>query len=142
MSNQTESALAALEAATHDERKSLVAKKYKIAYAERAVSARGKKGVSKRVVADGCGDWLRLLLSAECRPTEKAPMDVAKFDALLAANGVVFDVDRTRRFWQGRLSMNGSQALRAAVAEAGELRYPDGRIEKAPKAWIDRQRKV
>lgn len=138
MTTQTEEAINAVDAAKSDNRCSVVAKKYKIAYAERAVSARGKKGVSKCVVADSCGDWLRLELAAKCRPSPKAPMDVAMFDAILEANGVHVDVDRTRRFWQGRLSMNGSQALRAVVAECGHLVFPNGDRIEAPRVWCAR----
>lgn len=136
---QTSEAVAALEAAQCDTRKSVVAQSYKIRYAERAVSARGKKGVDKRVVADSCGDWLALELAALCRPTKKSKLDVSRFCSILQANGI----DPTKWLaetpnWQGRLRMTGGLALRAVVAEAGELVVDDTTILKAPKAWCER----
>lgn len=133
---------AILEAAQSDTRKSVVAQSYKIRYAERAVSSRGKKGVDKKVVADSCGDWLALELASLVRPTKKSRLDVGLFCAILEANGI----DPTNWLkdtpnWQGRLRMTGGLALRAIVAEAGELAIPgeDGITTiRAPKAWCER----
>ena len=140
--SQSNEAIVAVEAAQSDTRKSVVAQSYKIRYAERAVSARGKKGVDKKVVADSCGDWLALELAALVRPTKKSKLDVKRFCDILEANGI----DPTKWCtptpnWQGRLRMTGGLALRAIVAEAGEMAIPseDGITTiRAPKAWCDR----
>lgn len=122
-----------------DTRKSVVAQSYKIRYAERAVSARGKKGVDKRVVADSCGDWLALELALLVRPTKKSKLNVERFCSILEANGI----NPTKWCtptpnWQGRLRMTGGLALRAVVAECGELVVDEETVLKAPKAWCDR----
>lgn len=137
MTTQTEVAIAALETALADTRKSVVRQSYKIAYAERAVQARGKKGVSKKVVADSCGDWLALELAAICRPDPKQPFDVGAFATILDANGVKHaHWNQTTKGWQGRFRMTGRLALQRVVADQTELSLPNGDTISAPKSWI------
>lgn len=115
---------------------SVVRSSYKAAYRDRAETARGKKGVDRRVIAQSCGDWLALELAARIRPNPKKPTDLALFRAILAANGV--DDSRwpsTTPGWQGRLRMSGGMALRAVVAEAGVLVVPGEGELSAPRSW-------
>lgn len=129
--------------------RSVVNRKYKISYAERAIAARGKKGVDKRVIADSNGDWLALELAALIRPSKRATTDLDFFRAILDANGVDYSkLPVGTPNWQGRFRMNGGQMLRTAVAEAdGEFVVPayEGRYTQtdetvlvAPKAWVKR----
>ena len=128
---------------------SVVKGKYKAQYAERAKTARGKKGVDRRVIADSSGDWLALELAALIRPKKSAKTDLDFFRAILDANGVDYSkLPIGTKNWQGRFRMNGGQMLRTAVAEAdGELLIPafDGahvqteeHMLQAPKAWVAR----
>lgn len=127
--------------------KSVVSSKYKRGYAERALAARGKKGVDKRVVADSNGDWLALELAALIRPTKKAKTDLDFFRAILDANGVDYSkLPVGTPNWQGRFRMNGGQMLRNRVAEAdGEFVVPafegqhtqtDETTLHAPRSWV------
>jgi len=129
--------------------RSVVNRKYKLGYAERAIAARGKKGVDKRVVADSNGDWLALELAALIRPSKRATTDLDLFRAILDANGVDYSrLPIGTPNWQGRFRMNGGQMLRTAVAEAdGELVIPafEGKHTQtseqtltAPRAWVKR----
>lgn len=106
--------------------RSVVARKYKIGYAERAIQARGKKGVDKRVLADSNGDWLAQELAFYTHPNKRKPLDLDALRAILTANGVDYSkLPVGTPNWQGRFSMNGRQMLRTAVAEAdGELVIP------------------
>lgn len=119
--------------------RSVVASGYKAKYAERAKSARGKKGVDRRVVAQSNGDWLALELAARLRPTKKSRLNVALLEAILDANGVEhLQWSRTTKNWQGRLRMSGGLALRTVVAENGALILPEGTELAAPRAWCER----
>jgi hypothetical protein len=106
--------------------RSVVARKYKIGYAERAIAARGKKGVDKRVLADSNGDWLAQELSYYTHPNKRKPLDLDALKAILDANGIDYSqLPVGTPNWQGRFSMNSRQMLRTAVAEAdGELVIP------------------
>lgn len=122
--------------------RSVVAPTYKVKYAERALSARGKKGVAKKVVARSCGDWLALELAALCVDPQTKHLDVAKFEGILDANSVKHDHwNRTTPGWQGRLRMTGRLALQRVVAETGVLLLPDGTELQAPKAWVARHQR-
>lgn len=127
--------------------RSVVNANYKRRYAERAIAARGKKGVDKRVVADSNGDWLALELAILVRPAKKSTLDIEMFRAILDANGVDYSkLPVGTPNWQGRFRMNGGQMLRTAVAEAdGELVVPafagkhvttEEHTLHAPKAWV------
>lgn len=120
-----------------DTRRSVVSPSYKMAYALRAQTARGKKGVAKQVLAESNGDWLARELALFVRPSPRAPFDVDAFDAICAANEVdLSKLPRNTPNWQGRLSMNGRQMLRVAVARHGELRIPGQDPIPAPKSFI------
>jgi hypothetical protein len=130
--------------------KSVVARKYKIGYAERAITARGKKGVDKRVLADSNGDWLAAELAALIHPNKRKPCDLDTLRAILSANGVDYsNLPVGTPNWQGRFSMNGRQMLRTAIAEAdGEWVIPAysglytsnsaERIVAAPRTFVKR----
>lgn len=120
--------------------RSVVKPTYKLAYAARALEARIPKGVSRKVAARSCGDWLAMQIAKHCI-VGKNTLDVEKFEALLDANGVEHrHWNRTTKGWQGRLRMTGRLALQRVVAEAdGELLVPgeDGeQIVAAPKSWV------
>jgi hypothetical protein len=109
---------------------------YKRAYAERALTARGKKGVDKRVVADSNGDWLALELAALLRPTKKSRCDLDLFRRILDLNGVDYSrLPVGTPNWQGRFRMNGGQMLRTKVAEQAALVLPDATLTP-PHSWV------
>lgn len=119
--------------------RSVVKSTYKIAYAEKVkAGAKGKKGVSKKVQARCCGDWLALELAARTTNAKTGAIDVSAFEAILDANGVAHaHWNRTTKGWQGRLRMTGRLALQRVVAEAdGELELPGGERIVAPKSWV------
>lgn len=130
--------------------RSVVARKYKIGYAERAIAARGKKGVDKRVIADSNGDWFALELAALIHPNKRKPCDLDALRAICDANGVDYSrLPVGTPNWQGRFSMNSRQMLRTAIAEAdgemvvpamnGEYYQSDEEVTlKAPRAWVKR----
>ena len=132
---------AVAEQAEHDAAmpRSVVASTYKRKYAERALTARKPKGITKKIAARGSCDWLHLTL-AKLTLDEKGKLKVDEFEAILDANGVEHSHwNRTSRGWQGRLRMTGRLALQRVVAEAqGELELPDGSIVVAPKTWVDK----
>lgn len=149
MATETQNAIADIENTQEQDVRpnSVVRGKYKALYAERAKTARGKKGVDRRVVADSNGDWLALELAALIRPKKSAKTDLEFFRAILDANGVDYSkLPIGTKNWQGRFRMNGGQMLRAAVAEAdGEFVVPafDGshvqteeHTLRAPRVWV------
>jgi hypothetical protein len=151
MTTETEAAIADIENQQEADARpnSVVKGKYKAQYAERAKTARGKKGVDRRVTADSCGDWLALELAALIRPKKSNRTDLDFFRAILDANGVDYSkLPVGTKNWQGRFRMNGGQMLRTAVAEAdGELIVPefDGayvqteeHVLNAPRVWVAR----
>lgn len=117
--------------------RSVVKPTYKLAYAAKALDARLPKGVSRKVAARSCGDWLALTIAKHCI-VGKNTLDVTAFEALLSANGVVHEHwNRTTKGWQGRLRMTGRLALQRVVAEAdGELELPNGERLVAPRNWV------
>jgi len=116
--------------------KSVVSANYKKRYAERALTARKPKDVSRKVVARSCGDWLALELAKHCIG-EKNKLNVDAFTAILDANGVDHSHwNRTSKGWQGRFRMTGRLALQRVVAEAGEMELADGSTVIAPKTWV------
>lgn len=119
--------------------RSVVASAYKRKYAERALTARKPKAVSKKAAARSCGDWLAMTIAQICLG-EKDQLNVATFEALLDANGIEHaHWNRTTKGWQGRLRMTGRLALQRVVAEAdGELELPDGSTLVAPRSWVQK----
>ena len=135
-----------------DTTRSVVGTGYKAKYAERAENARGRKGVSRKVISRSCGDWLSLELAAHYL-TEmeevvgqdedgndvtriRQVLDVPAFEAMLDANGIEHRKwNRTTPGWQGRLRMTGRLALQRVVAEEGTLTHADGSLAKAPTSW-------
>ncbi len=117
--------------------KSVVKPAYKLAYAERALTARKPKGMSKKAAARSCNDWLAQQIALACLD-EKSQLRVGDFEALLDANGVAHaHWNRTTKGWQGRLRMTGRLALQRVVAEAdGELELPNGSTIAAPRSWV------
>lgn len=116
--------------------KSVVSANYKKRYAERALTAKKPKEISRKVAARSCGDWLAMEIAKRCIG-EKDKLDVAKFEEILSANGVDHSHwNRTSRGWQGRLRMTGRLALQRVVAEAGEMELADGSTVIPPKSWI------
>lgn len=121
--------------------RSVVKGTYKVKYAEAVKNgAKGKKGVSKKVQARCCGDWLALELAARTTNPKTGAIDIAAFEAILTANGVAHEHwNRTTKGWQGRLRMTGRLALQKVVAEAdGELELPGGERIVAPRTWVAR----
>lgn len=139
MTTKTNEAAAIAATALEDaaRARSVVKPAYKLGYAARALEARLPKGVSRKVAARSCGDWLALTIAKLCI-VGKNTLDVDKFEALLSANGVAHEHwNRTTKGWQGRLRMTGRLALQRVVAEAeGELELADGSTLVAPKSWV------
>lgn len=120
--------------------RSVVKATYKALYAARVLSgeARGKKGVSKKAQARSCSDWLALTL-AQLTLGAKDALDVAKFEAILDANGIAHaHWNRTTKGWQGRLRMTGRLALQRVVAAEEQLYVPEGEPVKAPRSWVQK----
>ena len=119
---------------TEDQRpNSVVRHTYKARYAEKPA-----RGLSKKAGKRTCGDWLAVQIGQLCL-TESDQLDVAKFDALLDANGIErhHKWNRTTKGWQGRLRMSGRMVLARVVAEAnGELVVPGEANRQAPRAWV------
>lgn len=116
--------------------KSVVQTGYKVRYAEReAAMQRRPKGVSRKALARSNGDWLAIEL-AKLVLDDKSKLVVAKYEAILDANGVLHaKYSRTSPGWQGRLRMSTRLALQRVVAEDGELVLPDGATIAAPRTW-------
>ncbi len=123
---------------------SVVKGAYKMRYAERALTAKPVKGVSKKARARSCGDWLAVT-QQKLTLVEKDAISVAAFESILDANGVKHDHwNRTTKGWQGRLRMTGRLSLQRIVAEGGELEVPADLAEAkgvattlvAPASWV------
>lgn len=112
--------------------RSVVQRKYKLRYKERARAHDQKGKAAKR----SAWDWLAIELAAACL-TPKAKLRVDDFLALLEANAVDHSKWQNRSpGWEGRLRMTGRLALQRVVAETGVLRFPDGEVKDAPADWI------
>lgn len=116
---------------------SVVKGEYKRRYAEReAAMVRRPKGVSRKALARSNGDWLAVEL-AKLVLDERSRLVVAKYEAILDANGVPHaQYRREGKGWEGRLRMSTRLALQRVVAEDGELVLPDGAAIVAPRAWV------
>ena len=115
---------------------SVVGRKYKVKYRDRARANGERSKAAKR----STWDWLAATLAQEVLD-QKSKLKVDDFLAILDANGV--DHSRwTNRSpgWEGRLRMTGSLALRRVVAEAGELFLPDGEALVVPEEELLRLR--
>ena len=118
--------------------RSVVAPAYKRKYAEReAAMLRRPKGVARKVLARGSGDWLTVELAKLTNDPKTGTTDIATFEAILDANGVAHaHWNRTTKGWQGRLKMTGTLAMRRVVAEDGEVVLSDGATIPAPRSWV------
>ena len=116
--------------------RSIVAPTFKTRYHDRAAEMkRVPKGLNKKVLGRGCGDWLHRTLALHTL-TEKGDLDVALLEAILTENGVKHEHwNRTTNGWQGRLRMTGRLALQRVVAEHGYIMI-DGTKVDAPKSWV------
>jgi hypothetical protein len=135
MSDTTTAELATIDAevaADIAKARSVVATHYKARYAERAVAAGTKRKAAQR----SAWDWLAQTIAGECLG-EKDRIDIARFLALLDANGVDHSRWQNRsKGWEGRLRMTGRLALQRVVAENGVLATADGEELEAPAEWV------
>lgn len=113
---------------------SVVAGKYRARYAEMGHPTH-------------CGDDLAVILNNLCLVGEghKATIDLPRFEAICAANGVdLSKYNRTRNGWQGRLRMTGRNMLARRVYEAdGVLLTPIEGAEpqyKMSGEWMESRR--
>lgn len=109
---------------------SVVKEKYRAIYAERGHPTH-------------CGDWLAQLLNNLV--LGKKATDIARFEAICAANGV--DLSKYKhegKGWEGRLRMTGRNLLAKKVFFAGGvLQVPNGEVVDtytAPADWMQAQR--
>lgn len=115
--------------------KSVVARKFKIKYKQLARERGDKSKAAKR----SKWDWLAQQL-AELTLTPKAKLDLERFEALMAANGV--DTSRwpnRNNGWEGRLRMTAGLVLRKEIAERGDgiLMLADGSQRQMPQDELD-----
>lgn len=108
--------------------KSVVGRKYKIAYKEAARAAGHKSKAAKR----SKWDWLAQQM-AELVLTDKAKLDVAAFEALMEANGIDHTKwDNRSPGWEGRLRMTGCLVLRRKLVDQQVLKLADGSERPVP----------
>jgi hypothetical protein len=114
------------------ERKNSVVKSaYKVKYAERAKA----NGHASKCAQRSTWDWLAQCLAGECNG-EGGKLDVARFRALLEANGVDHSKwTNQSKGWEGRLRMTGRLALQRVVAASGVLVVEGDELE-APAEWV------
>lgn len=113
--------------------RSKVAPAYKKKYAEReAAMQRRPKGLSRRALARCNGDWLAIELAKRVLG-EKDRLNLEAFDEILALNGVE---NKWKHCNNGMQKMNGTNALRAVVAETEEIVFPDEEPVRPPRSWI------
>lgn len=113
---------------------SVVRSAYKVRYRDRARAA----GIRGKAAKRSAWDWLAQQLAGEVL-TKEAKIDIGKFVAVLAANGEPDALTRwpnRSKGWEGRLRMTGGLWLRTVVAEANELRLPDGETLVPPAEWV------
>lgn len=112
--------------------RSVVKGAYKMKYRDRAAEA----GIVRKAAKRSTWDWLAASLAGECLG-HKDRIDIAKFTAILEANGVDHSRWTNRsKGWEGRFRMTGRLALQRVVAEAGILKLADGEELVAPAEWI------
>lgn len=116
--------------------RSVVGRKYKIRYRDRAREA----GIRGKAAKRSAWDWLAQVM-AEQTLTKKAKTDVDALFAFFHANGL--DTDRWPNRapgWEGRLRMTGGLALRRQIAETGLLSLRDGTVLEVPAEELIRLR--
>lgn len=116
--------------------RSVVGRKYKIRYRDRAREA----GLRGKAAKRSAWDWLAQRM-AEQTLTKKAKTDVPALFEFFQANGL--DTDRWPNRapgWEGRLRMTGGLALRRQIAETGLLALRDGTILEVPAEELVRLR--
>ena len=116
--------------------RSVVGRKYKIRYRDRAREA----GLRGKAAKRSAWDWLAQVM-AEQTLTKKAKTDVDALFAFFHANGL--DTDRWPNRapgWEGRLRMTGGLALRRQMAETGTLFLRDGTRLEVPADELVRLR--
>jgi len=114
---------------------SKVKPKYKVAYKMRAIEA----GLRGKAAKRSNGDWLAQTM-AKLVLTEKEKLDLDKFEALCAANGV--DTNRwpnRNKGWEGRLRMTACLVLRKIVADNEVLHTPEGDLVP-PMEFVNKNR--
>lgn len=111
---------------------SVVKSGYKTKYRDRANEA----GIARKAAKRSTWDWLASTLAGECLGA-KDKIDIAKFTAILEANGVDHSRWTNRsKGWEGRFRMTGRLALQRVVAEAGVMKVADGEELVAPVEWV------
>jgi hypothetical protein len=118
-------------AADLEKKRSVVKNAYKRKYADRAREA----GLASKVAQRSTWDWLAQNLAGECNGPD-GKIDIAKFEAILTANGVDWSRWTNRsKGWEGRFRMTGRLALQRVVAAQGFLAVEGDEIE-APAEWV------
>jgi hypothetical protein len=119
-------------AADNARRNSVVKPAYKHRYAERAANS----GLKRKAAQRSAWDWLAQTLAGECL-VEGDRLSIERFVAILEANGVDHSRWTNRsKGWEGRFRMTGRLALQKVVAEAMELKLPDGEVLVPPAEWV------
>ena len=108
----------------------------KLALSRTAGPPAPKAGTKRKAAQRSAWDWLAQTIAGECLG-EKDRIDIARFLALLDANGVDHSRWQNRsKGWEGRLRMTGRLALQRVVAENGVLATADGEELEAPAEWV------
>src|SRR5262245_1176591 len=116
--------------------RSVVKVAYKVKCRDRAREA----GIVRKAAKRSAWDWLAEQLAGECL-RKKERIDIGHFLAILEANGVDHSKWQNRsKGWEGRHGPTGRLALQRVVAEAGELKLPDGEAVVAPTEWVAKYR--
>lgn len=115
---------------------SKVQRKYKLRYKANALARGGKGKAEKRMN----GDWLSHQMK-ELVLTKKEKLDVAKLEALCAANGLHDIGERwpnRNTGWEGRLRMTACLVLRKIVADNQVLHVPGADDRTPPAEFVAR----
>jgi hypothetical protein len=113
---------------------SVVRDKFKVKYIENARAL----GVPGKAAKRSNWDWLSQQLATFCL-NDKHSIDIGAFTDVLDANGVDHSRWTNRnRGWEGRFRMTGRVALQKVVANAGEIKWPNGEPTAAPAEFIEK----
>jgi hypothetical protein len=113
---------------------SVVKDKFKVKYIENARAL----GVPGKAAKRSNWDWLSQQLATFCL-NDKHSIDIGAFTDVLDANGVDHSRWTNRnRGWEGRFRMTGRVALQKVVANAGEIKWPNGEPTPAPAEFIEK----